>query len=214
MGSRAMLVCALVGLAGACVGDLEESNFVESEVSDSGAAMEPWQDTLDNGTIEDTQRDDRDRQPGAGADEATDEEAPSPEPTPQGATGCGNAVEQQQLALTNAARGEAGVPPLACDDTMTLVARDHSQDMCDNDYFSHFDLGGGGFADRLRSAGVSFRGGGENIAKGQRTPESVHDSWMNSSGHRRNILDDSYSRIGIGYVECGGSPVWTQVFAD
>ena len=66
----------------------------------------------------------------------------------------------------------------------------------------------------MRDAGVRYGTAGENIAWGQRTPDEVHDAWMNSSGHRANILGGDYNRIGIGYVECGGMPLWTQNFTD
>lgn len=128
--------------------------------------------------------------------------------------GCGDATESSELTLTNAARAAEGVRALACDDLLTRVARAHSQDMCDHGYFSHTDLKGGSFADRIVAAGGSFRAGGENIARGQLTPEAVHASWMKSPGHRANILASEYGHVGIGYVPCGGDPYWTQVFTD
>jgi len=131
-------------------------------------------------------------------------------PTPT----CGNPTEQEQLEYTNGARADAGLGPLECDELMTTVARAHAQDMCDRDYFSHTSQDGRSPFDRMRDAGVSYRTAGENIAWGQQTPSAVHTSWMNSSGHRRNILGSGYGRIGIGYVECGGRPYWVQVFAD
>jgi len=68
----------------------------------------------------------------------------------------------------------------------------------------------------MADAGIRYRRAGENIARGQPTPEDVHRSWMNSTGHRRNILDRDYGRIGVGYVACDGPRrhYWTQVFAD
>lgn len=128
--------------------------------------------------------------------------------------GCGTAVEQAQLALTNAARAEDGDAPLRCDVLMTTVARAHSQDMCDRRYFSHTSLDGRSPFERMRAAGVMFSTAGENIAQGQRTAEAVHTSWMNSSGHRANILNGAYGRIGIGLSECDGRMYWTQVFAN
>ncbi|MGF1469110.1 MAG: CAP domain-containing protein [Sandaracinaceae bacterium] len=119
------------------------------------------------------------------------------------------------LRLANEARTAAGSPPLTCDRNATAAARGHSQDMCDNRYFSHTSLDGRRFTDRMREAGVRFGAGGENIARGQRTAASVHDAWMNSSGHRRNILNAAYRRLGVGHVACPGyGPVWTQNFAD
>ena len=129
-------------------------------------------------------------------------------------SGCASAVEAEELELTNAARREAGLSPLECDEDMARAARLHSQDMCDQGYFSHTSRDGRSFTDRLDAQGVSYRTAGENIAWGQRTPDDVHRAWMGSSGHRANILGSQYGRIGIGHVDCGGSPYWTQTFAD
>ncbi len=139
---------------------------------------------------------------------------PEPPAPPPVSTACGDATETQELSLTNAARTSAGRAALKCDPLLAKVARAHSQDMCDRNYFSHTDLDGGSFATRIRDAGGSLRTGGENIAAGQRTPAAVHEAWMNSSGHRQNILNSGYGRIGIGYAACGGKPYWTQVFTD
>lgn len=132
-------------------------------------------------------------------------------PTP----GCGNEVEREQLRLTNAERTAAGLGALVCDEGLTLAARLHSQDMCDQMYFDHDSLDGRSFSDRINAQGVSWSRIGENIARGQATPADVHDAWMNSSGHRANIMNGAFGRIGIGYVECAGrGPYWTQDFAN
>ncbi len=127
---------------------------------------------------------------------------------------CESAIEAEERAITNAERTGAGLGPLECDPGMGRAARLHAQDMCANNYFSHTSQDGRRFSDRMTAEGVTFRAGGENIARGQQTPQSVHNAWMNSPGHRRNILNDAYGRIGVGYVECGGRPLWVQVFAD
>ncbi|MBX7194190.1 MAG: hypothetical protein K1X94_19200 [Sandaracinaceae bacterium] len=129
-------------------------------------------------------------------------------------TGCGSATEQAVIALANAARSSMGLASLTCDPQMTVVARAHSQDMCDRGYFSHTGLDGRSPFDRLSDGGVRFGAAGENIAQGQRTPDEVHTAWMNSPGHRMNILGSAYRRIGVGLAECGGRMDWTQVFAD
>lgn len=129
-------------------------------------------------------------------------------------SGCGTATEQAELALTNAARAMDGDGPLRCDTAMTAVARAHSQDMCDRNFFSHTNLDGLSPFQRMTAGGVSYSTAGENIAQGQRTPDEVHTAWMNSSGHRMNILNGAFGRIGIGLAECGGRMYWTQVFAN
>ena len=138
-------------------------------------------------------------------------DAASPMPPP---SGCGTPTEQAVLALANEARAASGAGPLACDTLMTTVARAHSQDMCDRGYFDHTALDGRSPFDRMSDAGVRFGTAGENIAQGQRTADEVHTAWMNSSGHRMNILNGAYRRLGVGLAECGGRMYWTQVFAD
>lgn len=118
--------------------------------------------------------------------------------------------------MTNAARAEAGVAPLICDAELTAIARAHSEDMCARDYFDHTNPDGDGPGQRVSNAGLPHRGIGENIAAGNMSPMATHQQWMGSPGHRRNILSEGYTRIGIGYASCGtGWPhLWTQVFAS
>lgn len=136
-------------------------------------------------------------------------------PRPPPPDGCGTAAEMEELRLTNAAREAAGVAPLICDPDLTAVARAHSEDMCARDYFDHTNPDGDGPSQRVSDAGLSHRGIGENIAAGNASPAATHEQWMNSSGHRANILNGAYTRIGIGYASCstGWPHLWTQVFA-
>jgi uncharacterized protein YkwD len=133
--------------------------------------------------------------------------------------GCGNEVEQEQLRLTNVERAREGLDALECDPGLTIAARLHSQDMCDNDYFSHTSLDGRTFGMRITAQGVRWRTAGENIAWGQGSAEEVTQAWMESPGHRANIMNGDFGRLGVGYVECvDGSgrarPYWTQDFTD
>jgi hypothetical protein len=127
---------------------------------------------------------------------------------------CGNGMEIEVSAFANEARTTEGLNTLECDELMTITARVHSQDMCDQGYFSHTSLDGRTPWDRMREQGVSFGRGAENIAQGQRNALSVHDAWMNSPGHRANILGGGLRRVGVGFVNCNGRHFWTQVFAD
>ncbi|WP_416150389.1 CAP domain-containing protein [Salipaludibacillus sp. HK11] len=125
-----------------------------------------------------------------------------------------NATELAVFELVNQERAKHGLSALKIDDEVGKVARAKSQDMSDNNYFSHTSPTYGSPFDMLKHYGVSYRSAGENIAAGQRSAENVMDSWMNSPGHRQNILSDSFTHIGIGYVE-GGSRYgnyWTQMF--
>ena len=93
---------------------------------------------------------------------------------------------------------------------ISRVARYKSQDMRDQGYFSHTSPTYGAPFQMIKSFGLSFRTVGENIAKGYATPQAVVNGWMNSSGHRANILNASYTQIGVGYV--GQGHYWTQMF--
>ena len=90
------------------------------------------------------------------------------------------------------------------------MARYKSQVMVDRRYFSHTSPTYGTPFQMIQSFGLTFRTAGENIAYGQRTPQAVVNAWMNSSGHRANILSASYTQIGVGYVASGN--YWTQMF--
>ena len=111
-------------------------------------------------------------------------------------------------------RAQYGLGALACALTGSKAARAHSQDMCSSGFFDHTNLKGQQPWDRLQAAGASFGAAGENIAMGYGTAAQVHQGWMNSSGHRENMLSPGWSRVGIGYVACGGEPYWTEVFMD
>ena len=118
--------------------------------------------------------------------------------------------EQEVVRLVNQHRAQNGLQPLTEDWELSRVARYKSQDMVTNRYFSHTSPTYGTPFQMIRAFGLKFRTAGENIAYGQRTPKAVVDAWMNSSGHRANILNGSYTRIGVGYV--AGGNYWTQMF--
>lgn len=118
--------------------------------------------------------------------------------------------EQQVIDLVNEQRAKNGLRKLTANWELSRVARYKSQDMHDNKYFSHTSPTYGSPFDMMKSFGISYRSAGENIAQGYRTPEAVVKGWMNSSGHRANILNSSYTQIGVGYVSDGN--YWTQMF--
>ncbi|WP_369900531.1 CAP domain-containing protein [Bacillus manliponensis] len=121
-----------------------------------------------------------------------------------------SAFEQKVVDLTNAERAKQGLPALKVDTLLSKVARVKSEDMQKNRYFDHTSPTYGSPFDMMKQFGVSYKSAGENIAQGQRTPEEVVQAWMNSSGHRANILNNGYTHIGVGYVENGN--YWTQQF--
>ncbi|MBQ9151893.1 MAG: SafA/ExsA family spore coat assembly protein [Clostridia bacterium] len=118
--------------------------------------------------------------------------------------------EQEVIRLVNEIRAENGLPALTYNWELSRVARYKSQDMKDNRYFSHTSPVYGSPFQMMKSFGISYRTAGENIARGYATPQAVVNGWMNSSGHRANILNASFTQIGVGYVAEG--KYWTQMF--
>jgi len=111
-------------------------------------------------------------------------------------------LEAELLALVNRERAEHGLRPLAADPELTKVARAHSQDMLARSYFSHVTPDGGRLDARLRRADVSYLVAGENLALAQ-TLAIAHRGLMNSPGHRANILQPKFGRLGIGVLDGG-----------
>lgn len=132
------------------------------------------------------------------------------EPTISQPTNQVSEFERQVVELTNAERAKAGLKPLTMYAPLMAVAKAKSQDMANLGYFSHTSPTYGSPFDQMRAAGIQYRAAGENIAQGQRTPEQVVNAWMNSPGHRANILNANYTHIGVGFVENGY--YWTQQF--
>lgn len=120
------------------------------------------------------------------------------------------AYEQEVVRLVNAERAKYGLSALTEDWELSRVARYKSQDMHDNRYFAHSSPTYGTPFQMIRAFGLSYRAAGENIAMGYPTPAAVVAGWMNSEGHRANILSGSYTKIGVGYVADGH--YWTQQF--
>jgi len=156
---------------------------------------------------------------------ASDAETPSPlhpdaSPKPDRTNGtapgtCGNVFETQVLELTNQERAKQGKAPLACHLSTGSVARAFSLQMCQESFFSHVSPQGSTMSSRLKAGGIAFKSAGENIAAGYSTPAAVVKGWMNSSGHRANILGD-FKYLGVGYAPCAGpgkhGTYWTQDF--
>ena len=118
--------------------------------------------------------------------------------------------EQEVIRLVNEIRVSNGLKALTYDWELARVARYKSQDMKDNRYFAHNSPVYGTPFQMMKNFGISYRSAGENIAMGYSTPQAVVNAWMNSSGHRANILNSSYTHIGVGYVSSGH--YWTQMF--
>lgn len=148
--------------------------------------------------------------PGTDADE-TPEQDGTPEtdaPTDAEQGGAASALETRVAELVNEQRAAYGLPALTLSQTLCDGARLKSQDMLQNGYFSHESPTYGTPFAMMQSLGITYRAAGENIAMGYSTAEAVMNAWMNSEGHRANILSESYTQIGVGYA--GG--YWTQWF--
>jgi uncharacterized YkwD family protein/spore coat assembly protein SafA len=123
------------------------------------------------------------------------------------------ANENEVTRLVNVERAKAGLPALSINWQLARVARYKSQDMINNNYFDHTSPTYGSPFDMMQSFGIRFTAAGENIAYGQTSPQEVMTGWMNSPGHRANILNSSYTQIGVGYAkDSNGRPYWTQEF--
>ena len=117
------------------------------------------------------------------------------------------------LKLVNAERAKVGLQPLTLSKKLTDIANTKAKDMADKNYFSHQSPTYGSPFDMLKQFGVSFSYAGENIAAGQKSAEEVMNSWMNSSGHKANILNKNYTQIGVGFYRGGQyGTEWVQLF--
>ncbi|MGH3715285.1 MAG: CAP domain-containing protein, partial [Micromonosporaceae bacterium] len=145
--------------------------------------------------------------------------SPTPSPsrtTPGPAKTTGNSdVEDEVVRLANRERADAGCRPLASEGRLHQAALAHARDMARRNFFDHTNPDGEDAGDRIDRTGYAWRGWGENIAAGQQSAEDVMRSWMNSQGHRDNILNCGYAEIGVAMVtdDDGRSPLWVQVFA-
>ena len=123
--------------------------------------------------------------------------------------------EEKVVALTNKRRLQNGLSPLTLNTQLTLASERHSRNMAMQNFFSHTGRDGSSPSDRARATGYSSNAG-ENISAGLQSPKDVVDEWMNSPGHRANILNRDYKEIGVGFFSNNGSQYthyWTQMFS-
>lgn len=126
-----------------------------------------------------------------------------------------NQIEREVIDLTNKERAKNGLSKLKANTKLAEVAQAKSDDMLENGYFSHNSPNYGSPFQMMQEFGVSYQSAAENIAAGQQSAEKVVQDWMNSPGHRRNIMNGELTHIGIGY-STGGSQgtYWTQMFIE
>lgn len=138
--------------------------------------------------------------------------APAAPATPSAPAALGN-YEQQVVDLVNKERAAAGLSALKVNTKLAGVAEKKAEDLRDRNYFDHQSPTYGSPFDMMKQFGITYTSAGENIAKGQKTPAEVMNGWMNSPGHRANILNSSYTEIGVGYVtDSNGTTYWVQHF--
>lgn len=124
-------------------------------------------------------------------------------------------IEMEVINLVNIERQKEGLAPLNPSSALSNVARKKSEDMAVNNYFSHTSPTYGSSSNMMRTFGINSSYSGENIAKGQLSAQSVVRGWMNSSGHRDNIMNPNFKTIGVGYYQSSnGTNLWTQMFTN
>lgn len=133
---------------------------------------------------------------------------PTDTTTTTGAVSDKSTYVKQIVTLVNKERAAAGLSPVAGLDSLHKVAAAKATDMRKNNYFSHTSPTYGSPFEMMKSFGITYKAAGENIAKGQKTPEEVMKAWMNSAGHRANILNPNFNYIGVGY----DNNYWVQEF--
>ncbi|MGG0937078.1 CAP domain-containing protein [Brevibacillus centrosporus] len=119
-----------------------------------------------------------------------------------------SSVMKQVADLVNQERAKAGLKPVELDASLNKVAKAKAADMSNNNYFDHTNPTYGSPFDMMKQFGVSYMTAGENIAMGQRTADEVMNQWMNSEGHRQNIMNPSFTKIGVSFV----NGYWVQEF--
>ena len=119
------------------------------------------------------------------------------------------------LDLVNKERAKSGLKALVLDNQLTSVANKKARDMADKGYFSHTSPTYGSPFEMLQQFGINYSSAGENIAGGQKTSQAVMEDWLNSSGHRANILNANYSKLGVGFYQGGQlGTYWVQLFTN
>lgn len=170
-----------------------DNNLPEIEVPDTNVPNIPETETPDNS------------RPGTPETEAPDNKPGTETPGQENLS-----FAEQVVELVNEERAKEGLAPLTIDKKVQAAAQVRAVESKTS--FSHTRPNGSSFATALKEQGVTYRRAGENIAWGQRTPKEVVNAWMNSSGHRANIMNKNFTKIGVGYYQHNGVNYWSQLF--
>ena len=126
-----------------------------------------------------------------------------------------SSIEMEVVRLVNIERTKVGLKPFTVSNELSSVARLKSKDMANNNYFNHTSPTYGSPFEMMKSFGIKYNTAGENIAKGYLSAQSVVNGWMNSSGHKANILNGSFNKIGVGaHTTRNNTTYWTQMFTN
>ncbi len=197
--------CPDISIPGNPPGDTETPDKPGAETPDAPGTEMPDEPGAEIPDAPDT--DDIPEVPGTGAPDTDTPDVPGTE-TPDTEQ---NSFAQEVVRLVNEERAKVGLPGLVSEADIEAAALVRAKEI--EVSFSHTRPNGSGFSTALREQGVSFMGAGENIAWGQRTPQEVVTGWMNSEGHRTNILNAKFTKIGVGYYQnAAGVNYWTQLF--
>ncbi|WP_425436294.1 CAP domain-containing protein [Paenibacillus rigui] len=193
--------------AGGTQGSTEQPGSANN--ADNGAATgNTDENSADSGTAADTTPGTTTDTPAANTGSTDTSNGGSSQGTATETTGTSASYASQVVDLVNQERTKAGLKPLTSDSALTNVALAKAKDMYTNNYFDHTSPTYGSPFDMMKSFGISYTYAGENIAKGQRNPQEVMTAWMNSAGHRQNILSPNYTKIGVAYF----NGEWVQEF--
>ncbi len=125
-----------------------------------------------------------------------------------------NLMESEVLKLVNIERSKIGLRKLEMNSNLSTVARIKSNEMADKDYFSHTSPTYGSIFNMMTQFGIRYTVAGENIAMGYNSAQDVMNCWLNSPGHRANILNSRFGNLGVGHVNKNGTTYWTQIFTN
>ena len=170
------------------------------------------QDKDDNNNNQDQDKDDNNQDNNNNQDQDKDDNNQNDDNNSSNINGFSK-EQVEVLNLVNKERKANGLKPLTLNKELSNVANIKSRDMIEKGYFDHTSPTYGSPFDMMKKFNISYNTAGENIAMGQKTPSEVMNSWMNSSGHRANILNSTYTELGVGIQkDSNGTIYWTQMF--
>ena len=196
---------------------MTDSGAVGAQSGDNSGGTAPSPDQGNARPARETTTTDGSTTDGGAAPATTADTGTSPNATAADSGACLSSDDAQMLSLINNYRAENGLGPLTASPTLTDAAQYHSADMANGNYFSHDVQGVGSWSDNISNSGYDSMGRGENIAAGNTDPAATFQQWVNSPGHRANMLNPSYTAIGIGDASNSGSDYgtyWTTTFGD